>query len=164
MRGKCLGGSEPDGAGRVLEAHCPDENTGAQGRTVWVGGGSLGESGLVFCRPSPDLHPSPPEPGWPPIGCRGQAAAGTGPVSWCQRRLSREFTAAGNICSVSHHGTGCFPAPPALSALSTAFLSSLPSLFFLPPLYSLGLSELVISAPSIGLVPAPPGPRTQGEV
>lgn len=57
MRGKCLGGSEPDGAGRVLEAHCPDENTGAQGHTVWVGGG-LSES-LAWCSADPPLTYTP---------------------------------------------------------------------------------------------------------
>lgn len=43
-----FGGSESDGPGRVLGAHCPDENTEAQGHTVWMGV-SQGESRLALC-------------------------------------------------------------------------------------------------------------------
>lgn len=43
-----FGGPESDGPGRVLGAHCPDENTEAQGHTVCVGV-SQGQSSLALC-------------------------------------------------------------------------------------------------------------------
>lgn len=47
MQGTTLGGSEPNRAGRDLEAHCPGENTEAQSHSLV--GVSLGESSLAFC-------------------------------------------------------------------------------------------------------------------
>lgn len=94
VQGTSLGSSEPDGPGRVLEAHCPDKNTEARGHTVWVAG-SQEESSLDSADPPPMYSPSHQEQGGHRAGAGGQAGTGTCPTSLCQQHLSHEFTATG---------------------------------------------------------------------
>lgn len=81
--------------------------------------------------PSADTHPRPLTPlaAWTQVApqeCRGAGGSGNLPHKLVHSVccLSCEFTAAGNICFVSHFSTTCFPSL-SLSALLLSFFSSL---------------------------------------